>query len=76
MKKEQTVPNFVEMEKDILQCAFEQEGVLGVDSIHTRVFSNKIYADIEIEADGEIMLSESFAIARQVHDVIEERFKK
>lgn len=65
-----------EMEKDILQCASEQDGVLGVDSIQTRVFGNKIYADIEIEADGEITLIQSHEIARRVHDVIEDRFEK
>lgn len=65
-----------EMEKDILQCASEQDGVLGVDSIQTRVFGNKIYADIEIEADGEITLTQSHEIARRVHDVIEEKFEK
>jgi len=65
-----------EMEKDILQCASEQDGVLGVESIQTRVFGNKIYADIEIEADGEITLSESYAIASRVHDVIEEKFMR
>lgn len=65
-----------EMEKDILQCATEQNGVYGVDSIQTRVFGNKIYVDIEICASGEITLTQSHQIARQVHDAIEDKFEK
>ena len=65
-----------EMEREISQCAAEQDDVLGVDLIQTRVFGNKIYVDIEICADGEISLSESHEIAERVHNAIEERFTK
>ena len=65
-----------ETEREIMACALRQEGVLGVDLIHTRVFGNKIYVDIEIRADGKITLEKSHAIAEQVHDAIEENFEK
>lgn len=65
-----------EMEREISQCAAEQDDVIGVDLLQTRVFGNKIYVDIEICADGEITLTESHEIAERVHDVIEERFPK
>lgn len=65
-----------EFEKAILQCAAEQEGVCGVDSIQTRMFGNKIYVDIAICAVGEITLTQSHQIARRVHDALEEKFKK
>ena len=65
-----------ETEREILQCAAEQQGVLGVDLIQTRVFGSKIYVDIEIRADGTISLAESHRIAEQVHDAIENRFAK
>lgn len=65
-----------EMEQAIMQCAAEQADVIKVDMIHTRVFGNKIYADIEICADGEISLEESHKIAEQVHNAIEKRFVK
>ena len=65
-----------ETEREILQCAAEQQGVLGVDLIQTRVFGSKIYVDIEIRADGKITLAESHEIAEQVHDAIENRFAK
>ena len=65
-----------ETEREILQCAAQQQGVLGVDLIQTRVFGSKIYVDIEIRADGKITLAESHEIAEQVHDAIEARFEK
>ena len=64
------------MERALLCCAAAQSGVMGVDVIHTRIFGNKIYADIEIRADGQITLAESHAIARQVHNAIEAQFPK
>lgn len=65
-----------ETERALVQCALEQEGVLGVDLLHTRVFGNKIYVDIEIRADGEETLRRAHAIAERVHDSIEKKFPK
>ncbi|MCH5198833.1 MAG: cation transporter [Oscillospiraceae bacterium] len=65
-----------ELEREIMQYVSEQEDVLGVDSIHTRVFGNRIYADIEICADGVISLSQSHDIAKRVHNAVEEKFVK
>lgn len=65
-----------EMESAISAWASEQEGVLGVDSIRTRVFGNKIYVDIKIFAAGEITLIQSHRIAKAVHDAIENKFEK
>lgn len=64
------------LEQALLRCAADQPGVLGVDSIHTRIFGNRIYVDIEIEADGQLALTKSYAIAEQVHAGIEEQFSK
>ena len=65
-----------ETEHALIQCAMDQEGVLGVDLLHTRVFGNKIYVDIEIRADGEETLRQAHAIAERVHDSIEKNFPK
>jgi cation diffusion facilitator family transporter len=51
-----------------------QDGVLGVDSLQTRRFGERIYVDVEIRADGESTLSEAHAIAERVHDGIESEF--
>lgn len=64
-----------ETENALSSCASEQDGVLGIDSIKTRVFGNKIYVDIKIFADGEITLVESHKIAKRVHNAIECRFE-
>ncbi len=52
----------------------EQEGVLGIDVLRTRLFGNKIYVDIEISADGSRSLNETHAVAESVHDKIETNF--
>lgn len=53
-----------------------EEGVKHVDSLRTRVFGTKIYADVEISVDGELPLREAHAIAERVHDHIEFSFGK
>ena len=60
----------------IEKIAEEQEDVVGVDLIHTRVFGNRIYVDIEISAEGSMSLEDSHAVAERVHDVIESSFPK
>ncbi len=65
-----------ETEAELRRCAMEQSGVLGIDLLHTRVFGNKIYVDIEIRADGEQSLRDAHRIAEHVHDSIEKTFPK
>lgn len=63
-----------ELEEQLRQCALQQDQVLGVDRIRTRIFGNRIYADIEICAHGQLTLSEGHTIAQRVHDAIEAQF--
>ena len=63
-----------ETEQAILQCAADVEGVVQVDMLHTRVFGNKIYVDIEIRADGTLALTQAHDISQRVHDKIETQF--
>ena len=65
-----------ETEQQLKECALSQEGVLGVDLLHTRVFGNMIYVDIEIRADGNETLRCAHGIAERVHDSIEKNFPK
>ncbi|MDE7232735.1 MAG: cation diffusion facilitator family transporter [Lachnospiraceae bacterium] len=65
-----------ETEQQLKECALSQEGVLGVDLLHTRVFGNMIYVDIEIRADGNETLRRAHGIAERVHDSIEKNFPK
>ena len=63
-----------ETEQALRRCAENQDGVLAVDLLQTRVFGNRIYVDIEIAADGELSLRAAHEIAEQVHNAIEQGF--
>lgn len=52
----------------------EQEGVICIDDLKTRLFGSKIYVDVEIGADGNLTLYKSHDIAQNVHDNIEQTF--
>ncbi|MBP0957585.1 MAG: cation transporter [Oscillospiraceae bacterium] len=65
-----------ETEQSLRECVLAQEGVIGIDMLSTRIFGNKIYADIEISADGSRTLRESHDIAEKVHSAIEREFPK
>ena len=65
-----------EMEEQISCCVMENEKVLGIDLLQTRIFGNKIYVDLEISVDGDYSLTEAHLIAEHVHERIEDRFEK
>ena len=65
-----------ETEKEIYDCVMNHEDVQGIDLLQTRIFGNKIYVDVEIQADGSITLQEAHNIAEKVHDDIEQSFPK
>ena len=60
---------------EIKSIISENDGVLKLDQLRTRVFGDKIYVDIEISADGNSTLFEAHAIAEKIHDDIENRVK-
>lgn len=63
-----------EFESQLMDCIRTQDGVAGVDLLHTRMFGEKVYVDTEISIDGTKTLQEAHAIAERVHDRIEEQF--
>lgn len=65
-----------ETEKQIYDCVMTNPEVKGIDSLHTRIFGNKIYVDIEINVDGSYTLIKSHEIAEEVHDNIEKNFPR
>lgn len=65
-----------ETEKQIHDCVMQNKDVCGIDLLQTRVFGNKIYVDVEIQADEMITLREAHNIAERVHDDIEKSFPK
>ncbi|MBO5246022.1 MAG: cation transporter [Eubacterium sp.] len=65
-----------ETERQIRECVLMNEDVLGVDLLQTRIFGNKIYVDVEIQADASHTLAQAHDIAEAVHDEIEQNFPK
>lgn len=63
-------------EKEIYDCVMKNEKVLGIDLLQTRIFGNKIYIDVEIQADASSTLREAHNVAEAVHDEIERSFPK
>lgn len=61
---------------DIKQLASNQPGVIGIDSLQTRIFGNRVYADLEICVDASLSLDKAHEISQQVHDQIEKNFPK
>lgn len=57
--------------KDLIR---QQDGVLSIDRMRTRLFGDKIYVDVEIGADGRESLYTTHAIAQRAHDAIEDAF--
>ena len=63
-------------ERQIYDRVMRNEAVMGIDSLHTRIFGNRIYIDIEIAVDGSYTLKKSHEIAEEVHEDIEKNFQK
>lgn len=50
-------------------------GVMGIKSLKTRTFGNKIYVDIEILVDKDITVKKGHEIAENVHDLVEDKIE-
>lgn len=50
------------------------DGVRSLKLLHTRMFGSRVYVDVVIEANGSLPLTDAHAIARRLHDDIEEEF--
>lgn len=61
-------------ESELRKVIMEEDGVWGIDLLHTRKFGDRMYVDVEIRADGDLRLRDSHAIAENVHDAIERNF--
>ena len=64
------------IETKMRKIIISRESVIGIDLLHTRLFGDKIYVDVEISVDGTKALNEAHDIAQRVHDVIESEFPK
>lgn len=65
-----------ETEEQLRSLVSSQPGVIGIDSLQTRMFGSKIYVDVEIACDGLKTLNETHQTAQTVHDEIEKNFEE
>lgn len=63
-------------ENQIYDCVMKNKEVRGIAMLHTRIFGNKIYVDVEILVDGSYTLKKAHNIAEEVHDNIERSLPK
>lgn len=61
-------------EKKLMKCILAQKDVIGVDLLHSRMFGNKIYIDLEISVNGDKSLWDAHAVAEHVHTEVERQF--
>ena len=62
------------MVQEMAESILAQPGVLGLDTLNTRLFGDRVYVDVEIQADGELPLKVTHATAQAVHDTLEKTF--
>lgn len=63
-----------EYERKLMERILTQKDVMGVDMLHSRMFGNKAYIDLEISVDGDKSLWEAHEVAERVHKDIEQQF--
>lgn len=62
-------------EENLKEHILSQEDVLGVDMLHSRMFGNKVYIDLEISVDGDKSLREAHEVAERVHKMLSSSFQ-
>jgi len=63
-------------EKALTAYIAAQEDVVQVDMLHSRMFGNKTYIELELQVDGNLPLREAHAIAERIHDSVEAHFSE
>ena len=60
--------------QEMAESVLSQPGVLGLDTLNTRLFGDRVYVDVEMRADGDLPLKVTHATAQAVHDALEAQF--
>lgn len=63
-----------EYEKNLREYILKQEDVRSVDMLHSRMFGNRVYIDLEISVDGDKSLRDAHEVAERVHRNVEQQF--
>jgi len=64
-----------EYEREMQAFIEGQPDVVSVDLLHTRLFGNKVYVDMEISVDKELSLIQAHEIAETLHEKVEDHYK-
>lgn len=60
-----------EVHNKIINITSKLPGIIRVDRLRTRMFGSQIFAELVIVVDGNMKVSESYALAGVVHDTLE-----
>lgn len=63
-----------EINNALIHFILKQDYVICIDSLKTRMFSEKYYVDLEIGVDENLSLKEAHMIAHKTHDALEKEF--
>lgn len=63
-----------EINNELIHFILQQDSIISIDSLKTRMFSEKYYVDLEIGVDEDASLKEAHKIAHQLHDALEKEF--
>lgn len=61
-------------EKNLTNYINAQEDVIRVDLLHSRMFGNRVYIDLEIAVDGDKSLRDAHMVAERIHNSVEKDF--
>lgn len=61
-------------ENKLRECILSQKDVIRIDMLHSRMFGNKTYIELEISVPGEKSLWEAHEVAECIHRDVERRF--
>lgn len=63
-----------EYESSLRSYVSSRPGVVCVDLLHTRMFGNKVYMDLEVQMDGDLSLRQAHEMAESIHADVEREF--
>ena len=63
-----------DIKERVTACALSKKGVKGIKKITGPEFGSRIYIDLDVTADGDLTLKESYRIQETVHKAIEKEF--
>jgi cation diffusion facilitator family transporter len=62
-----------EIDEKIREAILQNEHVTSVDKVISRVFGDRIFADVEISLPGDYSLCKAHDIAEEIHDLVEDQ---